>query len=60
MLESYPASFSGGLTNKKYVSMTKVRPETAKRDIKKMVDKKILLLNEGKGRSTSYRLNFDL
>lgn len=58
LLEPYPKEFEGGLTNKKYVSMTKVSPETAKRDIKNLLEKDILLKNEAKGRSTSYRLNY--
>ena len=57
LLENYPKEFKGGLTNKKYVSMTKVSPETAKRDIKKLMDHNILIRNEAKGRSTSYRIN---
>jgi len=60
LLEHLPEDFSGGLTNKKYVAMTKVSPETAKRDIKGLLYKGILLPNEGRGRSTSYRLNRDL
>lgn len=56
MLESYPENFVGGLTNKKYVSMTKISPETAKRDIKDLVDKGVLITS-GAGRSTSYQLN---
>ncbi len=57
MLEQLPNDFEGGLTNKKYVAITKVSPETAKRDIKFLVDKGLLLMNEGRGRSISYRLN---
>lgn len=57
MLESFPDDFIGGLTNQKYVSMTKISPETAKRDIRDLVQKKILIQNEGGGRSTSYQLN---
>ncbi len=57
ILESYPDEFAGGLTNKKYVSITKISSETAKRDIKDLVEKSILLQNDAKGRSTSYRLN---
>ncbi len=57
LLDNFPDDFVGGLTNKKYVSMTNVSPETAKRDLKELLDLGILLLNEGKGRSTSYRIN---
>ena len=60
LLEHLPDDFSGGLTNQKYVSMTKTSAESAKRDLKDLVEKKILLLNEKKGRSTSYRLNKEL
>lgn len=59
LLELYPEVFTGGLTNKKYVSMTKISPETAKRDIKDLLEKKVLIKNEAKGRSTSYRLNIN-
>lgn len=59
MLEALPGDFEGGLTNKKYISMTKASPETAKRDIKDILDKEILVRNPGGGRSTSYRLNRD-
>lgn len=57
MMETFPADFVGGLTNQKYVSMTKTSSVTAKRDIQDLVEKNILLQNEGGGRSTSYRLN---
>lgn len=56
LLEHLPDDFSHGLTNQKYVSMTKTSPETAKRDIKDLVEKEILVQNEAGGRSTSYRL----
>jgi Fic family protein len=57
LLDHLPEDFVGGLTNKKYVSITNVSPETAKRDLKELLDLGILLSNEGKGRSTSYRIN---
>lgn len=60
MLETWPEEFVGGLTTKKYVSMTKASSATVKRDIEDLVLKKVLLQNEGKGRSTSYRLNKDI
>lgn len=59
MLETWPEEFIGGLTTKKFISMTKASPATAKRDIQDLIDKKVLLQNEAKGRSTSYRLNFE-
>jgi Fic family protein len=58
LLEHLPNDFDGGLTNKNYVSITKGSPESAKRDLKDLVDKGILLVS-GAGRSTSYQLNRD-
>ena len=60
LLEYLPEDFQGGLTNKKYVNMTHVSSETAKRDLKDLVDKGVLLQGEGKGRSVSYRLNREI
>ena len=60
MLECFPEEFIGGLTNQKYVAMTKISSETAKRDIKDLVLKKVLLQNEGGGRSTRYQLNKEI
>ncbi len=48
--------FEGGLTTRKYVSMTKTSRATAYRDIADMLNKDILVQNKGKGRSVSYRL----
>jgi Fic family protein len=59
LLEYFPDDFQGGLTNKKYVSITKTSSESAKRDLSDLLDKQILLANKGGGRSTSYRLNRD-
>lgn len=57
LLEFEPQGFEGGLTNRKYVSITKISPETAKRDLADLEEKGVLKRNESKGRSTSYRLN---
>lgn len=57
LIEHYPGGFEGGLTNRKYVSITKTSSETAKRDIKKLLDMGLLSKNSGKGRSTNYSLN---
>ncbi|MBF0363611.1 MAG: Fic family protein [Oligoflexia bacterium] len=43
LLEYLPEDFTGGLTNKKYVSMTNASSETAKRDLKDLLDKEVLL-----------------
>jgi Fic family protein len=47
--------FEGNLTSSKYSRMAKCSKETAIRDIQDMVEKKILIKNDGRGRSTSYR-----
>lgn len=55
MLEAEPESFVGGMTNKKYVSITGISRESAKRDLAELESKGILSV-EGKGRSVSYHL----
>jgi Fic family protein len=57
LLEYYPRGFEGGLTNRKYVSITKTTAESAKRDLKDLVTKGFIIQNEGGGRSVSYRIN---
>lgn len=57
LIEKFPDEFKGGLTNKKYVAITKTSSETAKRDIKKLVELNLIKKNEGRGRSTNYNLN---
>ena len=54
LLDVGPGKFEGGLTNRKYVALTKVSRETAKRDIADLVDKCILARNPGGGRNASY------
>lgn len=58
LLEMGPGGFEGGLTNKKYKSMTKVSRETAKRDLSELLKKGVLKQNEGRGRSVSYDLKY--
>jgi len=48
--------FEGKLTSSKYAKLAKCSSDTALRDIQQLVDRGILLLNPGGGRSTSYRL----
>jgi Fic family protein len=60
LLEAGPGGFEGGMTNRKYVSVTKVSPETAKRDLKDLEDRNIFKRNEGGGRSVSYSLRWEL
>ncbi len=56
LFDAGPEGFEGGLTNRKYVGMTKTSKETAKRDIADLVYKGILIRNPGGGRSANYRL----
>jgi len=56
LLEAEPLGYKGGINNRKYVSITKISRETAKRDLVDLEAKGILLRNPGKGRSTSYSL----
>ena len=56
LLDAGPGGFEGGLTNRKYVSMTRTSRETAKRDIAALVQRRILVRNQGGGRSVSYDL----
>ena len=58
LLEAGPGGFTGGLSTRKYVAMTKVSRATAYRDIIDLVKKKILVQSRAKGRSTSYELVF--
>jgi len=56
ILEASPGNFTGGLTTRKYVSITKVSRATAFREISDMRDKKVLRQLSGKGRSVHYDL----
>ncbi|WP_159476441.1 Fic family protein [Dyadobacter sp. 3J3] len=55
MLESGPDGFTGGMTAKKYMSITKTSKSTATRDLQHLVEIQALLLTGG-GRSVSYLL----
>lgn len=48
--------FNGHLTTSKYARLAKCSNDTALRDIRALVGRRILLKNPGGGRSTSYRL----
>lgn len=54
ILESGPGNFTGGLTTRKYVSITKVSRATAFREISDLLDKRVLRQLPGKGRSVHY------
>jgi Fic family protein len=48
--------WQGHLNTSKYARLTKCSADTALRDIRELLERGILLKNEGGGRSTSYRL----
>lgn len=56
LLDAGPGGFEGGLTTRKYVSLTEVSRATAYREISDLVDKGVLNLRGGQGRSVSYDL----
>lgn len=49
--------FEGKLTSSKWAALTKSSPDTALRDITDLVERGILVKDEGGGRSTSYSLS---
>lgn len=59
LLDDGPAGFEGGLTNRKYRSMTKAAPATATRDLAELSSLGIIL-KVGQGRSVKYELNWRL
>jgi len=56
LLDAGPDGFTGGLTNRKYQSMTRASSSTAKRDIAELITLGLLKRNAGGGRSVSYSL----
>ena len=56
ILEAGIGNFEGGLTTRKYVSMTRTSRATAFREIADMLEKKVLRQLPGKGRSVCYDL----
>ena len=57
MLDAGKEGFRGGMTAKKYVSITKTTKATATRDLQELAENNILQRNLA-GRSTNYTLNF--
>lgn len=57
LLDAEPEGFEGGLTNRKYVSMTRTSRATAQRELADLVNKGVLVRNTSGGRSISYRIN---
>jgi Fic family protein len=49
--------FQGKLSTSKYAKLAKCSSDTALRDIKLLLDRGILIQEEGGGRNTSYRLS---
>jgi len=60
LLNAGKDEFKGGLTTRKYSSIAKVSRATAFREITDLIEKKVILQNPSKGRSTSYDLNWDI
>jgi len=58
LLDVGKGGFQGGLTTRKYVSMTRVSRATAFREISDLMEKGFLLQNPAKGRSASYDLRW--
>lgn len=58
LLDTGLSGFEGGLTTRKYVSMTRASRVTAYREIAELVAMGLLRVNSAKGRSTSYSLDF--
>ena len=56
MLESGPEGFEGGMSAKKYMTITKASKATATRDLQDLAQKGALSLIGG-GRSTRYSVN---
>lgn len=56
LFEAGPVGFEGGMTNRKYASMTHVSRATAQRELADLVEKGIFVINPGGGRSSSYSL----
>lgn len=59
LLDAGRAGFEGGLTNRKYVGMTRASRATAQREIADLVEKGLLRKAEGGGRSTHYELSWE-
>ncbi len=58
MLEEGPKGFEGGMTARKYISLTKTSKATATRDMQDLLEKGAFkLFGKGGGRSTRYQVN---
>lgn len=54
LLDAGPGGFEGGMTTRKYASLTGVSKATAQRELADLVEQRLLQLNPGGGRSVSY------
>lgn len=59
MLEAEPNGFEGGMTAKKYISITKASKATATRDLQLLAELGVFI-PQGGGRSTHYSLNIEI
>lgn len=59
LLDAGPSGFEGGLTNRKYVQMTRVAEVTAFRDLDELLKQGCLVKLDRGGRSTAYDLKWD-
>jgi Fic family protein len=60
LLDVGKGRFEGGLSTRKYVSMTKASRATAWREIEDMLQKKMIRALPGSGRSTAYEIAWEL
>lgn len=58
MLEEGPDGFKGGMSAKKYMTITKASKATSTRDLQHLAEMGVLVF-EGAGRSTRYKVNLD-
>lgn len=56
MLEAGPGGFEGGMSTRKYASLTRTSRATAQRELADLVAKGLLVQMDGGGRSTAYQL----
>jgi len=57
LLDAGKNGFIGGLTNRKYASITKTSRAPATRELNHLLELGIIKINNGKGRSVSYDLS---
>ncbi len=58
LLDAGEGTFVGGMTTRKYASLTRTSRATAQRDLADLVAKDLLITGEGRGRSTHYDLRW--